>query len=192
MLSQHVPGLCQGHDAYPTFRSQVLSPLHVIHHLKRLRLFLRKSLFVIIFARSTDSIQENATGVCVSEEVDGQEDQGYQDGRAKRREQTDDDAVHGGRAQRHICGSVLCCRLAAQFRCNMIVVARYARRVARVALPYGSIVVPSPAGAEAKACHELAGRVEDRRPRRELNSRERADSERKVTARVDLVRESRK
>lgn len=68
---------------HPTFCPQVFCTLHVIHGLQGFCLLSRKCLLVIIFTGSADSVEENATRVCVSEEVDDQEDQGYQDGRAK-------------------------------------------------------------------------------------------------------------
>ena len=57
----------------PTFCSEILRPGHVIHSLQRLGLLPRESLFIVIFARSADPIEEDATRLGVSKEVDNKE-----------------------------------------------------------------------------------------------------------------------
>lgn len=82
-------------DGKSTFCPQIFRFLHIVHRLQRLLLLLCKCLFVIVFARPADPIEEYAAGVCVSKEPDKEEDQGDDYGRAERREQPDDDAIQG-------------------------------------------------------------------------------------------------
>lgn len=78
-----------------TFGPEVFCSLHIIHHLQRLGLLLRKRLFIIVFAGPSDPIEQDAARVCVFEEVDDDEDETDQHGGAERREQADKDAIEG-------------------------------------------------------------------------------------------------
>jgi hypothetical protein len=59
-----------------TFCPEVFGPLHIIHRLEGLGLLPSERLLVIVLSGATDAIEEDATGLCVSEEVEDEEDAG--------------------------------------------------------------------------------------------------------------------
>lgn len=81
-----------------TFGPQVFYPLHFIHVLQSLSLLPSQCLLIVIFARSTYAIEENAAAVGVAKEI---EDGKYQDDKGCRtegREHTNEDASTSGPA----------------------------------------------------------------------------------------------
>lgn len=77
-----------------TLCSQIFRSLEIVHGLEGVGLLAEESLLVVIFARATDTVEEDATGGCVSEKVDNEEDEGDDDGGSEGGQQADDDAVH--------------------------------------------------------------------------------------------------
>jgi hypothetical protein len=68
-----------------TLGSEVLGTLQVIHVLQSILLFPQESLLVIVFSRSADAVEEDASTIGVAEEVDEGQDDGDKGGRAKGR-----------------------------------------------------------------------------------------------------------
>lgn len=98
----HHRDLCRASVEGRTFGSEVLDPLHIVHGLEGLCLLPGKGLLVIVLARATDAVEEDAARVCVLEEVDEDKDGPYQEGGAEGGEQADHDAIQGvGRSRRH-------------------------------------------------------------------------------------------
>jgi len=75
-----------------TFGAEVLGTLQVIHVLQSILLFTQESLLVIVFSRSTDAVEEDASAIGVAEEVDEGQNDGDKGGRSKGRQHADEDA----------------------------------------------------------------------------------------------------
>lgn len=78
-----------------TFGPQVFRPGHVVHVLQGLGLFPRKRLFVIVFTRSADAVENDSTGASASRRPEDEDDEEDEDDGAKGRRQADDDACQG-------------------------------------------------------------------------------------------------
>jgi hypothetical protein len=75
-----------------TLGSEVLGTLQVIHILQSILLFTQESLLIIVFSRSADAVEEDASAIGPAEEVDQGHDEGDKGGRAKGRQHADKNA----------------------------------------------------------------------------------------------------
>lgn len=93
-------------SSHESLGSQVFCALIFLHGLEGLCLLAGECLLVIVFAGAADAVKEDATATCVAEEVDDEEDDGDKEGGAKRGQETDNDAVEGGKGIRcrHVVG----------------------------------------------------------------------------------------
>lgn len=75
-----------------TLGSEVLGTLQVIHVLQSILLLTQESLLIIIFSRSADAVEEDASAIGVSEEVDKGQNDSDKGGGSKGRKHADKDA----------------------------------------------------------------------------------------------------